>query len=104
MSIERGVDSARRMEQTIAAYVLKLAEAAEHTHTAGDRPLYEKYLADAGVLLARAVAGAPVSELVPLVRAHDRLLGITWLQGPEHQAIFDAWQGVIDQAPDARAI
>jgi hypothetical protein len=92
------------MDQAIAAYVLKVAEAAANTHTAADRPLYEKYLADASVLLAQAVAGAPASELAPLVRAHDRLLGITWLQGPEHQSIFAAWQGVIDQAPDARAI
>ena len=92
------------MDQTIAAYLLKLSEAAANTHWAVDRPLYEKYLAGAGVLLAHAINGMPVSELVPLLRDHDRLLGMTWLQGPEHKAIFEAWQDVIDQAPDARAI
>ena len=91
------------MDQTLAAYVLRLAEAAANTHTAADRSLYEKYLADAGVILAHAATGMPVSKLVPLLRAHDRLLGTTWLQGPEHKTIFAAWKDVIDQAPDARA-
>ena len=89
------------MDHTLAAYVLTLAEAATNTHTAADRSLYEKYLADAGIILAHAMTGMPISKLVPLLRAHDRLLGITWLQGPEHKEIFAAWKAAIDQAPDA---
>jgi hypothetical protein len=92
------------MDRAIAAYVLTLSEAAANTHWAADRPLYEKYLADASVFLAHAVKGMPVAELVPLLHAHDRLLGITWLEGPEHKAIFEAWQHVIDLAPGARGV
>ena len=91
------------MDQTIAAYVLQLAEAAENTHTAADRPLYEKYLADAGTLLAHAVAGIDIGQLTPLLHQHDRLLGNTWLQGPEHKEILAAWQAVLDQASNTRA-
>jgi hypothetical protein len=90
------------MDQSIAAYVLELSTSAASTHWAADRPLYEKYLADASVLLANAVKGMPAWELLPLLRDHERLLSNTWLQGPEHKAIFEAWKAVIDQAPDAR--
>ena len=91
------------MDQTIAAYVLRLAEAAANTHTAADRPPYEKYLADAAILLAHTIAGMRVSELMPLLHEHDRLLGNTWLQGPEHEVIFAAWKEVLDLASNARA-
>jgi hypothetical protein len=92
------------MDRAIAAYILVLAESNAKTHTAADRQLYQKYLADAAALLARAVSGASVSDLVPLIRDHERLLGLTWLKGPDHVAVFKAWQEVIDRAPDARAI
>jgi hypothetical protein len=84
------------MDQALAEYILTLAQAAANTHYAADRPLYLKYLADAAVLLAQKISGKAASELTSLVRDHDRLLGITWLQGPEHKAIFAAWQKVID--------
>jgi hypothetical protein len=92
------------MDCAIAAYILVLAESNATTHTAADRQLYQRYLADAAALLARAVSGASVLELVPLIRDHERLLSLTWLKGPEHVAVFKAWQAVIDKAPSARAI
>jgi hypothetical protein len=91
------------MDQAIAAYVLQLAEAAEKTHTAADRSLYEKYLADAGALLAHAVAGMDIGRLTTLLHQHDRLLGNTWLQGPEHKEILATWHALLDRASNARA-
>jgi hypothetical protein len=47
------------MKTEIAQHILNLREAASMTHRAEDRPLYEKYLADAAVLLALAETEAP---------------------------------------------
>lgn len=78
----------------LAAYVLRLADAARMTHAAADRPLYQALLADAAVLLATAVTGAPTPAIAALVRQHDRQHGHVWLAGPEHGAVADAWAAV----------
>jgi hypothetical protein len=90
------------MLEALTAYVLTLADAATSTHTAADRPLYREFLAEAAVLLANAVRGVPENELLPLLRAHDRNRGYTWLQGPEHGAVSTAWELVVAQAPFVR--
>jgi hypothetical protein len=80
------------MKPELADYILCLSESLAHTKQANDRPLYEKYLADAAVLLALAERGTSVEELRRRVKNHERLLSNTWLAGDEHKAIFEAWE------------
>ncbi|HEV2764839.1 MAG TPA: hypothetical protein VGV38_17795 [Pyrinomonadaceae bacterium] len=80
------------MEAELADYVLCLNECLARTRHAGDRPLYEKYLADAAVLLALAVRGASSEELRSAAAAHGRLLDQTWLEGPEGETVRRAWE------------
>jgi hypothetical protein len=80
------------MKEELADYILCLSESLAHTRQANDRPLYEKYLADAAVLLALAERGAGIEELKLKVENHERLLSNTWLIGDEHKAVFEAWK------------
>ncbi len=80
------------MKKELADYILCLSESLSHTHHANDRPLYEKYLADAAVLLALAECEADVEELRRRAQNHERLLSNTWLIGDEHKSVFAAWQ------------
>ena len=91
------------MEQTLAEYIATTAGAADRTHTASDRPVYAAHLADAAILLARAVQGASAAELRDALHGHDRLRGHTWLQGPERADADAAWERVVRQAPGVRA-
>jgi hypothetical protein len=77
----------------LAEYIQSLEGCLEKTHRAEDRSIYKMYLADAAVLLAASVAGAPRPELVSRFESHERLWGQTWLQDPilsEAAAAFGA--------------
>ena len=78
------------MKSELADYILCLAESLAHTKQANDRPLYEKYLADAAVLLALLETGITLGEFKQRVHNHERLLSNTWLVGDEHKAIFES--------------
>ena len=80
------------MKTELADYILCLSESLNHTHQANDRPLYEKYLADAAVLLALVERGVTVKKLRLRVQNHERLLSNTWLVGDRHKYIFEAWK------------
>lgn len=80
------------MKTELADYILCLSESLENTHYSNDRPLYEKYLADAAVLLVLVERRANIEELKRRVEIHERLLSQTWLVGEEHIAVFEAWK------------
>ncbi len=82
------------MKTELADYVLCLSECAAQTKQANDRPLYTDYLADAAILLASAERGASRGELKEKLERHERLLSQTWLVGPEHEVIFEAFKRV----------
>ena len=90
------------MQEALADYILALAHAREATHAAADRPLYDRYIADAGVLLASAVRTPDDASLVQALRTHERLRGMTWLTGPEYIAPERAWERVVAVAPRFR--
>ena len=79
------------MKEELVDYILCLSESLAHTGQANDRPLYEKYLADAAVLLALVERDVDIGELKQRVQNHERLLSNTWLVGDEHRAVFEAW-------------
>jgi len=80
------------MKAELADYILCLSESASNTRNANDRPLYLSYLADAAVLLALLVRGANVEDVKGRIQDHERLLGQTFLAGPEHKAVDAAWE------------
>ena len=79
-------------QTSLADYVLCLSESLEQTRHANDRPLYQMYLADAAVLLALTVRGVESSQLQARIEQHERLCAQTFLAGPEHAAIAEAWR------------
>ena len=80
------------MKKELDDYILCLSESLDHTHHANDRPLYDKYLADAAVLWALVEHGSDVEELRRRVQNHERLLSNTWLVGEEHKSVLATWQ------------
>lgn len=84
------------MKKELAEYVLKLNEAAQSTKRAEDRPLYEKYLAHAAVILALAESGAEKETIQKEVQTHERLWGNTWLVDDAYKNPSNAWQKVKD--------
>lgn len=82
------------MKKQLAAYILKLNEAAQATNRAEDRSLYEKYLAHAAVILALVESGAEKETVRNEVQAHERLWGYTWLIDEIHIIPNNAWQKV----------
>jgi hypothetical protein len=83
--------TSKLMKTELAEYILCLSENLALTRHANDRPLYEKYLADAAVLLALVERGINVEELHQRIENHERLLSNTWLVGGEHKSVFKAW-------------
>ena len=82
------------MKEQLAAYILSLNEAAKATKRAEDRPLYERYLASAAVILALAESGAEKETILNEVQAHERLWGNTWLVDDAYKNPSNAWQKV----------
>jgi len=91
------------MVQALATYILALESAAASTRTAADRAVYQHYLAEAAVLLARAASGSGDAALAPRLSAHERTRGHTWLAGPERAGADRAWAAVAALASVAPA-
>lgn len=64
------------MIKSIADYIIDLSKGLSKTKYAEDRPLYKSYLAEAAVMLAKAVKGADHNEMIKLIASHERLWGI----------------------------
>ena len=86
------VKSAKTAEESLAEYILCLSENLARTHHANDRPLYVSLLSDAGVLLARLVSADAPSDIATHIARHERMRGQTFLAGPEHVAVGEAWR------------
>ena len=80
--------------QSLVRYVLALEQSAEATARAEDRSIYNSLLADAGVILATALAREPQSNIASRISQHERLWGHSWLQDPVFQNASSAWQAV----------
>lgn len=76
----------------LADYILCLSQSLKQTHHANDRPLYQSYLSDAGVLLALLLRESDQQEIHSQIELHERRWGQTWLVGPEHTAVADSWE------------
>ncbi len=84
----------RNMKKELATYILKLNDAAQSTKRAEDRPLYEKYLASAAVILALVESGAGKDIVEEQIQTHERLWGNTYLIDDSCKSPSNAWQKV----------
>lgn len=82
------------MKAELADYILKLQRAYEETRQAEDRTLYERYLADAGVLLALVETDADTDTIHAAMASHERLWGNTWLQDDVYRVPSEAWENL----------
>jgi hypothetical protein len=82
------------MKAELADYILKLQRAYEKTRQAEDRTLYQRYLAEAGVLLALVETDADHAIISAAVESHERLWGNTWLQDDAYRVPSEAWGSV----------
>ena len=79
-----------------ADYVHRLHECSSTTGHAADRQVYQSLLSDAAVILSEIIRGCTADTLDTLIQQHDRLHGHTWLEGPEHSTVSEAWQRAKD--------
>ncbi len=82
------------MKKELATYILKLNEAAKSTKQAEDRPLYQKYIAHAAIILAMVENGAEAEVINNEVQDHERLWGNTWLIDDAYKSPSSAWQKI----------
>jgi len=82
------------MKTALAEYILKLNDASRKTHCAEDRPLYEKYLAEAGVILSMVELKMDTESIRKEIQAHERLWGLSWLIDNVKESPSKAWQKV----------
>jgi hypothetical protein len=82
------------LKKELSTYILELNKAAQITKRSEDRPLYEKYLASAAVILALAERGAEKEIIENEILAHERLWGNTWLVDNVYKVPSNAWQEV----------
>ena len=82
------------MKKELATYILKLNEAAQLTRRAEDRPLYEKYIASAAIILALFESNTEKEPVRKAVEEHERLLGHTWLVDEVYKSPSDDWQKI----------
>lgn len=73
----------------LATFISELSRQAEATHEACDRPLYEKFLAAAAVIIARVEQGEPIADDVDTM---ERLFGNTWFEDEKaYDQIYSQW-------------
>ncbi len=82
------------MKTVLAEYILKLNDASQKTHRAEDRPLYEKCLAEAGIILSMVELNMDIESIKKEIQSHERLWGIAWLIDDVKDVPSEAWQKV----------
>jgi hypothetical protein len=85
------------MKKLLAEYILALNNAAKATHYTADRPIYQMYLVEAGVLLALLEKETTKETLTEAMSAHECLRGNTWLQDPIFQESSTIWEKIKKQ-------
>ena len=75
--------------------ILSLNEAAETTKRSEDRPVYDRLLASAAMLLALDVVGIDEMTIQSQIKEHERQRGLHWLVDDVYKRPQQAWQKVI---------
>lgn len=78
-----------RLAMALAQFITEAKRLLEETHEAEDRQIYEKYLAHAGVILARIIQGQDIGSDIDTM---ERLFGHTWLKdGNAYAKAYATW-------------
>lgn len=73
----------------LARFISEMEQQAGSTHEAEDRPLYDKFLANAAIILAKVEQDTPIGDDVATM---ERLFGHTWFKDEEaHTKIYTEW-------------
>lgn len=84
------------LEKNLAQYVVTLEDAAATSKKTADMPLYQKYRAHAGLLLARAVLDEDRQRLEEEIEAHENLWVQSWLTDESYQKPAKTWRQLAD--------
>lgn len=84
------------LEKDLAHYVITLDDAAAESRDRRDKPLYEKYRAHAGLLLALATLENDKPRLKEEIEAHENLWVHSWLNDDAYRKPADAWRSIAD--------
>ena len=84
------------LEKNLAQYVVTLEDAAATSKKTADMPLYQKYRAHAGLLLALAVLDEDRQRLEEEIEAHENLWVHSWLTDESYQKPAEAWRQLAD--------
>ena len=83
----------------LARFISELARQASSTHEAEDRPLYDKFLAKAAIIMAKVERNQPIGEDISTT---ERLFGHTWFKDEEaYTRIYEEWdtfKGLLTQS------
>ena len=80
----------------LANYIIILDDAAAVSRKVDDKPLYQKYLAHAGLMLALAVLDKDKQRLIDEIDAHENLWVHSWLVDDAYQKPAEAWRDLAD--------
>jgi hypothetical protein len=80
----------------LANYIIILDDAAAVSRKIDDKPLYQKYLAHAGLMLALAVLNKDKQRLIDAIDAHENLWVHSWLVDDAYQKPAEAWRDLAD--------
>ena len=84
------------LEKALARYIVALDDSAATTRDSDDKPLYEKYRAHAGLILALAILDERDSRLTDELEAHENLWVHSWLTDDAYQKPAAAWRDIAD--------
>jgi len=83
----------------LARFISEMDRQAGSTHEAEDRPLYDKFLAKAGTIMAKVVQDQPISDDMATI---ERLFGHTWFKDEDAYtriyAEWDTFNGLLTQS------
>ena len=73
----------------LACFISEMERQAGSTHEAEDRPLYDKFLAKAAIIVAKVEQDQPIGEDVATT---ERLFGHTWFKDEQaYTRIYEEW-------------
>jgi hypothetical protein len=83
----------------LARFISEMERQADSTHEANDRPLYDKFLATAAIIMARVEQNEPIDSHVCNM---DRLFGYSWFNDENaYNQIYSKWdtfKGLLNQS------
>jgi len=91
------------IEKALAEYIIVLRDSFANCHRAEDRPLYEKYLAEAAIMLAEVHLGGSLTKLKERVASERHSYGwgyLSYEEGEAAESAFHKFATLVEQSKD----